>query len=235
MEYEHLQDRIGYRFGDRRILIQSLTHTSYGHEHLRNLSPLLRDNERLEFLGDSVLGVVISDMLLETFASADEGQLSRVRAAVVNEKTLAEIARSIDLAQCLRLGKGEMLSGGKEKASILSSALEAVIAAIYLDGGFNAVYPIVRHLFRPLFDSFKSDPNFLPFQDHKTQFQEYTQSRWKVTPTYHLIHAEGPDHAKTFQVEIHMNGNIVGNAIGKSIKEAEQNAARSALEDMMQK
>jgi len=235
MEYEHLQARLGYRFGDRRILIQSLTHTSYGHENLRNLSPLLRDNERLEFLGDSVLGVVISDMLLETFATANEGQLSRVRAAVVNEKTLAEIARSIDLAQCIRLGKGELQSGGKEKASILSSALEAIIAAIYLDGGFNAVYPIVRHLFKPLFESFKNDPKFLPFQDHKTQLQEYTQSRWKITPTYQLLTAEGPDHAKTFQVEILMNGNRIGNATGKSIKEAEQNAARSALEDIVQK
>src|SRR5262249_38122668 len=141
---ERLQERLGYRFGDRAILLQSLTHTSYGHEFLQEKSIALRDNERLEFLGDAILDGVVSDILLESFPNANEGQLSKMRASAVNEKTLAQVASSIQLAQCIRLGKGEALTGGNQKPSILSSTLEALIAAIYLDGGFNAVYPVVR-------------------------------------------------------------------------------------------
>src|SRR4051812_22144642 len=128
-----------------------MTHTSYGHEFLQDKSVALRDNERLEFLGDAILDVVISDILLETFPNANEGQLSKMRAAVVNEKTLAQIARGLGLQDCVRLGKGEAQTGGQNKPSILSCVFEALIAAIYLDGGFNAVYPVVRHLFAPLF------------------------------------------------------------------------------------
>src|SRR6185437_5381733 len=153
MNVERLQQRLGYTFGDRAILLQSLTHTSYGHEYLQEKSIALRDNERLEFLGDAILDVVVSDILLETFPGANEGQLSKMRAALVNEKTLAELAKSIGLADCIRLGKGESQTGGQQKPSILSSTLEALIAAIYLDGGFNAVYPVVRHMFAPLFQS----------------------------------------------------------------------------------
>src|SRR6185437_8269691 len=136
MNVERLQQRLGYTFGDRAILLQSLTHTSYGHEFLQEKSIALRDNERLEFLGDAILDVVVSDLLLETFPHANEGQLSKMRAAIVNEKTLAQLARSIHLHECIRMGKGETQTGGNEKPSILSSTLEAVIAAIYLDGGF---------------------------------------------------------------------------------------------------
>src|SRR3954470_13223213 len=131
---ERLQQRLGYSFGDRGILLQSLTHTSYGHEFLQEKPLALRDNERLEFLGDAILDVVVSDILLESFPNANEGQLSKMRAAVVNEKTLAQIARSIQLQDSLRLGKGEMQTGGATKPSILSSAFEALIAAVYLDG-----------------------------------------------------------------------------------------------------
>src|SRR3954463_8756744 len=133
MSLERLQERLGYTFGDRGILLQSLTHTSYGHEFLQEKSIALRDNERLEFLGDAILDVIVSDILLESFPSANEGQLSKMRAAVVNEKTLAQVARMIDLHSCIRLGKGEIQTGGNQKPSILSSTLEALIAAIYLD------------------------------------------------------------------------------------------------------
>src|SRR3954467_5556221 len=129
---EHLQERIGYRFGDRAILLQSMTHTSFGHEFLQDKPIAFRDNERLEFLGDAILDVIVSDILLEAFPNANEGQLSKMRAAVVNEKTLAQLARTISIQDCVRLGKGEAQTGGNEKASIISSAFEALIAAIYL-------------------------------------------------------------------------------------------------------
>lgn len=229
MQFERLQQRLGYSFGDRAILLQSLTHTSYGHEFLQEKSIALRDNERLEFLGDAILDVIVSDILLESFPSANEGQLSKMRAAVVNEKTLADVARSIGLQECIRLGKGELQTGGAQKPSILSSAFEALIAAIYLDGGFAAVYPVVRHLFAPLF---AEERDLLAFYDHKTQLQEIVQARWKVTPTYHLLSTNGPDHAKVFEVEVRMNGKSMAVASGNSKKEAEQNAARSAIQSI---
>jgi len=229
MSLERLQERLGYGFGDRAILLQSMTHTSYGHEFLNEKSIALRDNERLEFLGDAILDVIVSDILLESFPSANEGQLSKMRAAVVNEKTLALVARSINLHDCIRLGKGELQTGGNQKPSILSSAFEALIAAIYLDGGFQAVYPVVRHLFAPLFSE---ERDLLAFYDHKTQLQEIVQARWKVTPTYHLLGTNGPDHAKTFEVEVRMNGKGLAVATGSSKKEAEQNAAKAAIQSV---
>lgn len=226
MNLSKLQDRLGYSFGDRAILLQAMTHTSYGHEFLSEKAVAQRDNERLEFLGDAILDVVVSDILLESFPNANEGQLSKMRAAVVNEKTLAQMARSISLCECIRLGKGEIQTGGQGKPSILSSALEALIAAIYLDGGFNAVYPVVRHLFAPLF---AEEQDLMAFYDHKTQLQEMIQARWKLTPTYHLLQTSGPDHAKTFEVEVRMNGKALATASGGSKKDAEQNAARAAI------
>ena len=223
---ERLQERLRYNFGDRAVLLQAMTHKSYGHEFFQEKPIALRDNERLEFLGDAILDVIVSDILLESFPNANEGQLSKMRAAVVNEKTLAQLAKSINLQDCVRLGKGEAQTGGNEKASILSSAFEALIAAIYLDGGFNAVYPVVRHLFAPLF---VEERDLMAFYDHKTQLQEIVQARWKVTPTYHLVETHGPDHAKIFQIEVRMNGKVLALATGSSKKDAEQNAARAAI------
>src|SRR3982751_3928664 len=131
MAIERLQERLGYGFGDRGLLLQSLTHTSYGHEFLADKPIAFRDNERLEFLGDAILDVVVSDILLESFPNANEGHLSKMRAAVVNEKTLAQLAKSIALSDCIRLGKGETQTKGNDKPSILSSTFEALIAAIY--------------------------------------------------------------------------------------------------------
>ncbi len=226
MLLNELQERIGYHFGDRSILIQSLTHRSYGHENHQDRPMALRDNERLEFLGDAVLDVVISDILLESFPNAREGQLSKMRAAIVNEKTLADIARAIHIFEYLKLGKGENQTNGKYKASILSSGFEALIAAVYLDGGFSAVYPVVRHLFAPFF---YDEKDLIAFYDYKTQLQEMVQARWKVIPTYSLKGTEGPDHAKTFNVEVKVRGEKIGFAKGSSKKEAEHNAARSAI------
>ncbi len=222
-----LEKRLGYTFGDRAIILQALTHCSFGHEVLKEKPTSLRDNERLEFLGDAVLELVLSDILLEVYSDADEGKLSKARASVVNEKSLAELAKSIGIASVVRLGKGEVLTGGGEKPSILSSTFEAIVAAIYLDGGFNAVYPVVRHLFTPMLSA---DSSVRVFSDHKTQLQEVIQGKWKLTPTYFLRGTLGPEHARTFEVEVKMGEKHLASGIGASKKEAEQNAARVALE-----
>lgn len=232
MVLRSLQERLGYQFGDAGILAQSMTHTSYGHEHLGDKPIAYRNNERLEFLGDAILNVIVSDILLEVYPEAAEGRLSKTRAAVVNEKTLAQLAKSIRLAECLRLGKGEEQTSGRDKPSILAGAMEALIAAIYLDGGFTAVYPVVRHLFRPLFSPIQSDTHhaFPLYLDYKSQLQELAQARWKIAPTYVLLSTQGPDHAKRFEVEVRMRGDVVAVALGTSKKEAEQNAAKAAIQ-----
>ena len=166
MNLDVLQERLGYWFSDQAILLQALTHKSFGHEYLHKRPLALRDNERLEFLGDAILDLIISDMLLETFPNSNEGRLSKMRASVVNERTLAIVAENINLSDCLRLGKGEARSGGNKKPSILSSTFEALVAAIYLDGGYQTVYPVVRQLFAPFFDEERS---LMAFFDYKTQ------------------------------------------------------------------
>ena len=231
MTLNDLQERIGYPFGYPRLLILALTHVSYGHEHHQEKALAHRDNERFEFLGDAVLDLVISDLLLESFPEAAEGQLSKMRAAVVNEKTLYEIAKSLNLSPLMRLGKGELRTGGNEKTSILSSAFEALIAAIYIDGGFNAVYPVIRYLFAPLF---QAENCLISFQDYKTKLQEMMQGIHKVTPTYHLVAQAGPDHAKVFTVEVRIRDQILASADGSSKKDSEQNAAKAALAKMQE-
>jgi ribonuclease III len=226
MQFEKLQKRIGYVFGDRKILLQALTHTSYGHEYFPNQAVATRDNERLEFLGDAVLDLIISDLLLESYPDSHEGELTRMRAALVNEKTLAKLSLAIGVDECVRLGKGEERTGGKNKASILSSTFEAIVAALYLDGGFQGVYPVVRHLFAPFLET-KQDSSF--FYDHKTQLQELVQARWKITPTYDLVRTHGPEHSKIFEVEVRMGEERLARAMGASKKEAEQKAAKAAI------
>lgn len=226
---ERLQQRLGYTFGDRSLLLQSLTHTSYGHEQFQDRPASKRDNERLEFLGDAVLDLVVSDLLLEAFPHAAEGQLSKMRAAMVNEKTLADVARSLSLGDTLRLGKGEQLTGGADKPSILACTFEAIVAAIYLDGGYHGIYPVIRNLFREFFTCEKS---LVTLYDHKTQLQEVMQARFKITPSYVLKSVEGPDHARIFEVEVLAKGEILARAQGSSKKEAEQNAAREAIQNV---
>ena len=226
MTVHELEERIRYPFGDKRLLLLAMTHVSFGHENHQELGLALRDNERFEFLGDAVLDLVISDLLLESFPDAAEGPLSKMRAAVVNEKTLFEIAKSLNLSELMRLGRGELRTGGHAKPSILSSAFEALIAAIYIDGGFNAVYPVIRYLFAPLF---LQENCAISFQDHKTKLQEVMQSKFKQTPTYHLIGSTGPDHSKIFTVEVRVGTQILASADGSSKKDSEQNAAKAAL------
>ncbi len=208
------------------LLVQSLTHRSFGHEYYQDRPVAHRDNERLEFLGDSILDLILSDILLESFPCANEGQLSKMRAAIVNEKTLAQIALGLELHVVIKLGKGEIRTGGEKKPSILSSTFEAVIAAVYLDGGFASVYPVIRSLFVPLFSERRE---MLCFYDYKTQLQEIMQAQWKITPTYHLRESSGPDHAKTFEVEVRMKDKVLATAEGQSKKDAAQKAAELAI------
>jgi ribonuclease-3 len=226
-DLEALEAALGYRFSNRGILLQALTHTSYGHEHFPKHPISERDNERMEFLGDAILDAILSDILLKTFPEENEGRLSKIRAAVVNERTLTGIALSLKLPESIRLGRGETQNGGTTKPSILSSSFEAVIAAIYLDGGFEPAHRIVSTLFSPFF---VDGTDILRSADPKTRFQEKVQATKKLTPTYHLIRSEGPDHEKTFTVEVRIGDQSVAQAQGSSKKDAEQNAARVALE-----
>jgi ribonuclease III len=211
-------------FHNINLLDNALTHRSYVNE---NPSLPCRDNERLEFLGDAVLGACISDILMHNFPDHTEGQLSKVRSFIVNEQTLADLARKLEIGDFLLLGKGEETSGGRTKVSILSNTLEAVIAAIYLDWGFEHVHTFLKTIFEPLIE--EGEKNFI-FKDYKTALQEISMSRFKETPRYTLINETGPDHDKTFSISLKIGGMISTTGTGKSKKEAEQRAAQKALD-----
>lgn len=222
-ELNDLEKKLGYTFKNVGWLRQALTHRSYSHE---NRDPGPEDNERMEFLGDAVIDLVIRHLLMEIFPDRDEGELSKIRSGVVNEPTLAKIARSIQLGDHLFLGKGEEQSQGRDKSSILADAYEALIAAIYLDSGFGRVFEVIRgHFTFVLRDAASTD--FL--EDYKTKLQEYSQEQFKSIPNYVVEREVGPDHDKTFFVNLLLNGKIISYGKGKSKKEAEQSAARSAL------
>lgn len=211
-----LQQRIGYPFRHLELLQEALTHRSYGHPH----------NERLEFLGDSVIELVVSQLLFKTFPKLREGELSKMRSSLVKEESLAEVARGIELGRHLKLGKGEEATGGRKKASILAGALEAVVAAVYIDGGFEEAFRVVEGLFR---DKIKQMEEAWRDRDYKTQLQEHTQARFKEVPRYSVVAERGPEHSKTFEVVVSVGGKIVGRGFGRSKKEAEQRAAEEAL------
>lgn len=216
---DELEQRLGYRFADRARLELALTHRSAN-------GRIGGNNEQLEFLGDAVLNLAISDILLERFADRSEGGLSKARAAVVNAGVLAVKALALDLGARLRLGKGEEKSGGRDKESILSSAYEAVIGAVFLDSGFAAAREMVCRDFAT--DVALATGN-QDFSDPKTRLQELTQRRFRVAPVYTLVRASGPDHAKAFESEITVYGKIYGRGEGKSKKAAEQEAALRTL------
>ncbi len=220
---EALERGLGYSFKDKGLLDTALTHRSFMNE---NPNGSLQDNERLEFLGDAVLELCISDLLMRRYADHREGWLSRMRASVVNEQSLAQLAKKFRLGDFLLLGKGEESSGGRTKTSILSNAFEALVAAVYLDCGFPETYAFFERLFAPLVEA----GNDLPFGDFKTSLQEVCQSRFKVIPKYSLIHEYGPDHDKVFQVKLVIPDVVTATGVGKTKKEAEQQAARKALD-----
>jgi ribonuclease III len=214
---------LGYRFRDLSLLHEALTHGSYVHERV---GQDLADNERLEFLGDAVLELCITDILLARYPDHREGPLSKGRSAVVNEQVLAILARQYHLGDYLLLGKGEDASGGRFKTSILANTLEAVVAAVYRDGGYPAAQTLIRAIFLPLLP--EGEPS-QPHRDYKTCLQELCLCRFKTIPNYALIGDHGPDHAKTFHVRVSLDRGILATGQGRSKKEAEQEAAREAL------
>ena len=216
-----LQEEISYQFNDPDLLNEALTHRSYANESSGGTS---RDNERLEFLGDSVLNAVISHLIMQRFPHCYEGELTRLRASLVNEKSLAKVSKDLGINQYLLLGRGESLRGGREKSSVISDAYEALIGAIYLDGGFEKAFGVVEKQFGPLLDRGLTDDG-----DFKTRVQQICQRRFGCPPRYRLSELKGPQHDKTFGVEIFIDGQVYGYGIGKNKKEAEQNAAQEAL------
>lgn len=223
-----LQDLLGYRFQSVDLMQQALVHRSYAHERAETG---LDDNERLEFLGDSVLSLVISHLLLMKFPQADEGNLSRMRASLVNEGRLAAIAVDLGLGDLMRLGKGEEMSGGRNKPSILADAVEALLGAVYLDGGLDAAFQVVRRLFEEKLEQVaaEEDPLRRLDKDFKTQLQEATQAKKRMVPQYVVEREEGPDHDKVFYVTVSLEGRLLARGVGKSKKAAEQDAAQKAL------
>lgn len=217
-----LQEALGYRFRNPALLKNALTHSSYANERWHNA---LESNERLEFLGDSILGMTVAEYLYRTFPSRPEGDLTKMRADMVCEATLARVARRIDLGKYLLLGRGEEQSGGRERSSILADAVESVIAASYLDGGFKAAHKIIDRLI--LQDKTLQKSNNVDF---KTAFQELIQQKKDQVITYTLVDEFGPDHDKHFRSEVSLNGAVVGIGTGSSKKRAEQDAARAAIE-----
>ena len=216
-----LADRLGYSFRNPALLALALVHRSA-------LARAGDNNEKLEFLGDAVLDLAISDLLMERFAKADEGELSKRRAALVNARVLAAKAAAIELGSELRLGKGEEKSGGRKKPSILAAAYEAIIGAVYLDGGFAAARELIgRHFHAELCMDTRDSPI-----DHKSRLQEITQRLFRETPAYGLVDASGPDHDRAFVVELRVAGQLYGRGEGKSKKEAEQQAALRALAEI---
>ncbi len=218
-----LSKKLGYTFKQPELLTEAFRHSSYVNEFSDSD---LRDNERLEFLGDAVLDLAISDILMELFRDSKEGDLSKYRATVVNERGLCQVAQELGLGAYLMLGRGEEMSCGREKHSILANTMEALLGAMYLDAGFDKTKEIVHKLFSPLLG--KIDSGRVP-NDYKSQLQEYTQGVYKTRPEYVLVEESGPAHDKTFRVALRLDGKVVAEAKGKSKKEAEQKAAKEAL------
>lgn len=219
-----LQERIGYRYQDEKLLAIALTHSSYANESKGRLP----SNERLEFLGDAVLSIITADFLFTHFPDVPEGELTKRRASLVCEKALCGFAKELGLGDYLMLGRGEKHSGGAQRPSILADAFEAVIASIYLDGGMEKAREFVlRFVAREA-----NDKKFLAFKDYKTMLQEIIQQNPEEHLEYVLVGESGPDHDKHFVAEVRLNSNVLSRGGGRSKKDAEQEAARLALELM---
>ena len=219
-----IQQRISYTFGNVQLLEHALTHKSFANENR-----LGYHNERMEFLGDSVLNLVISEYLMRMCPESSEGDLSKHRAVIVSEPTLATVARTISLGDYLLLGKGEEQTGGRDKDSLLADCLEALIASVYLDAGKEKAEQFILLFFGPMIQTICSSRRTL---DYKTKLQELCQERLKQLPEYQVVSESGPDHQKQFEVELLIKGTIYGRGSGKSKKEAEQRAAEAALQEL---
>ncbi|HZB02387.1 MAG TPA: ribonuclease III [Actinomycetota bacterium] len=225
-ESRALDHALGIRFRNAELRETALTHRSFAFEQ-----DLDTTNERLEFLGDSVLGLVVTDMAFDAFPRLPEGELAKLRAAIVNAQALADVARSLGLGELVRLGKGEEQSGGRDKASILADALEAVFGAVYLDLGLDESRSLIERLFRPLMEAYARGEGD---RDYKTILQELASRQLHSMPEYRL-EDRGPDHEKEFTATVFLNGQQMGTGIGRSKKEAEQRAAREAFDHMSER
>jgi len=214
---------LGYFFTNQELLSQAFRHPSYVYE---NEDLRLSDNQRLEFLGDAVISLAISHLLMESFPDIKEGDLSKYRASLVSENGLNHIARELYLGNYLLLGKGEEQTNGRKKPSIISDAFEALIGAVYLDGGFTEALRIITKLFSPLLNTIDLGTSM---NDFKTELQEYSQETFQSPPEYRVEKETGPDHNKTFYVSVYLKDALSGRGKGKSKKEAEQKAAKEAL------
>lgn len=224
-----LQESLGYKFQKPSLLKQALTHRSYLPEANHNL----QDNERLEFLGDAVLELVISDLLYRRFGNRyKEGDLTKMRAYLVSETRLVILARELNLGQHLLIGKGEERCGGRTRPSILADAFEAVVGAIYVDGGFENAYRFIKTRFEKLL---ASAPQKGLRIDYKSRLQEMTQKLYHSLPNYKLVEIQGPDHDRLFKVSLYFENRQISKGIGKSKKEAEQQAARAAIKYFQEK
>jgi ribonuclease-3 len=220
-DYSFLEELLNYRFQDKGLLLEALTHKSYSHEH-----KLERNYERLEFLGDAVLQLIVTEYLVAKYKEYDEGMLSKYRGYFVSEQFLSELSKIINLGDFVRLGKGEEQSGGKFKSSLLCDIFESLIAAIYIDGGYNHARSVVINLASDKIDETIDENRFI---DGKTELQKLTQKRFEQLPEYKVISEDGPEHDKTFLVEVYIGGKPVAKGKGKSKKKAEQDAAKKAL------
>ena len=217
-----LQQKLDYSFMNSALLGEALTHSSYANE---NRKDGVLSNERLEFLGDSVLGMTVAYLIYSKNPDMPEGMMTKLRAELVCEKSLAEVAGVLGLGEYLLLGRGEEKGGGRERPSILADAVEAIIAAVYLDGGFEPITQMIKSFFEQRVTLKDSEST-----DYKTALQEIVQEKAGQTLSYHVTDESGPDHMKSFSVEVRLNGDFIGSGSGKSKKEAEQVAAKSALE-----
>ena len=223
--FEEAHRRLPYHFREPALLEEALTHRS--HEQ-----PSTADNERLEFLGDAVLGLIVSEYLAETFRESAEGELSQIRARLVGRVTLADAARRLGLGHMLRLGRGEERTKGRDKASLLANALEAVIGAVYVDGGMAAARTFTLQALEAQLKELHREDLAAFRQDYKSQLQEWCQRHVQALPVYHVIEESGPDHQKTFEVTVEIERQCQGSGKGRSKKTAEQEAARQALDQL---
>ena len=220
---EALEEKIGYRFSDAALLRESLTHKSFSNEQPGRDVP---HNERLEFLGDAVLDLVVSQTLFRAFPALAEGELTRIRAEVVSEKGLSDIGRPLGLGDALNLGRGEERSGGRDKDSLIADALEAVLGAVFFDGGFESARRVIENLCT---SAIERSARRTAGIDYKTRLQELLQARQGRPPTYALTLTEGPDHQRVYTIEVRGEGETIGCGRGRTKKAAEQEAAREAL------
>ena len=223
MNIEQMEKNIGYKFKNKELVQKALTHTSYAYEHG------VESNEKLEFLGDSILEFISSKYMYNKYTNLKEGEMTKVRATVVCEDSLYKIATKHDFSDFLNLGKSEIKSGGNKRPAILADSVEAVIAAIYLDGGLE---PAKKFIIENLKEEIELATKHVGQKDYKTVLQEDLQKNGDVKIEYKIINEKGPDHDKTFEAQVALNGKILATGIGKSKKEAEMHAAKKALEDL---